>query len=72
MAEATKTPKTAQTPKDEADMIARLAARGEQTIARLAELPGGAKALRAVNDLRTRVDELAKVPAGSTSSRSGS
>ena len=41
-------------------MIARLAARGEQTIARLADLPGGAKALGAVNDLRTRVDELGK------------
>ncbi len=41
-------------------MIARLAARGEQTIARLADLPGGAKALGAVNDLRTRVDDLGK------------
>ncbi len=41
-------------------MIARLAARGEQTIARLADLPGGAKALGAVNDLRTRVDELGR------------
>ncbi len=41
-------------------MIARLADRGEQTIARLADLPGGTKALKAVNDLRTRVDELGK------------
>ncbi len=41
-------------------MIARLADRGEQTIARLADLPGGAKALRAMNDLRARVDELGK------------
>ena len=41
-------------------MIARLADRGEQTLARLAELPGGAKALSAMNDLRTRVDELGK------------
>lgn len=60
MTEATKTPKTAKSPKDEADMIARLAARGEQTIARLADLPGGAKALGAVNDLRVRVDEMGK------------
>ena len=41
-------------------MIARLADRGEQTIARLADLPGGTKALKAVNDLRARVDELGK------------
>ena len=41
-------------------MIARLADRGEQTLARLAELPGGAKALKAMNDLRARVDELGK------------
>lgn len=41
-------------------MIARLADRGEQTLARLADLPGGTKALKAVNDLRTRVDELGK------------
>lgn len=47
-------------PKDDRDMIARLAERGEQTIAKLAELPGGTKALQAANDLRTRVDELGK------------
>ena len=41
-------------------MIARLADRGEKTLARLAELPGGTKAMQAVNDLRTRVDELGK------------
>ena len=41
-------------------MIARLADHGEQTLARLADLPGGTKALKAVNDLRTRVDELGK------------
>ena len=47
-------------PKDDRDVIARLADRGEQTISRLADLPGGTKALKAVNDLRTRVDELGK------------
>ena len=41
-------------------MIARLADRGEQTIAKLAELPGGTKALKAMNDLRARVDDLGK------------
>jgi len=49
-----------ETPKDDRDVIARLADRGEQTLARLAELPGGTKAMKAVNDLRTRVDELGK------------
>ena len=49
-----------KTAKDDRDMIARLADRGEQTIARLADLPGGSKALKAVNDLRVRVDDLGK------------
>jgi hypothetical protein len=53
-------PESTKTSKDDRDVIARLADRGEQTIARLADLPGGAKALKAVNDLRTRVDELGK------------
>lgn len=53
------TEQTQATPEDR-DAIARLAARGEQTMARLAELPGAAKTLGAMNDLRTRVDELAK------------
>jgi uncharacterized small protein (DUF1192 family) len=58
MSQATDTPTEA--PKDERDMIARLADRGEQTLARLAELPGGTKAMKAMNDLRVRVDELGK------------
>lgn len=41
-------------------MIARLAERGEQTIARLADLPGGTKAVKAMSDLRARVDELGR------------
>jgi hypothetical protein len=45
---------------EERDVIARLAGRGEQTLSRLAELPGGARALSAMNDLRSRVDELGK------------
>jgi len=55
MPQATKTSKD-----DDRDVIARLADRGEQTIAKLADLPGGTKARKAVNDLRTRVDELGK------------
>jgi hypothetical protein len=53
-------PEATKTPKDDRDVIARLAERGEQTIARLGDLPGGTKALQAMNDLRTRVDELGK------------
>jgi uncharacterized small protein (DUF1192 family) len=53
-------PEATKTPKDDRDVIARLSSRGEQTIARLADLPGGNKAMKAVNDLRVRVDELGK------------
>jgi hypothetical protein len=42
------------------DTIARLASKGEATLQRLAELPGGTKALNAFNDLRARVDDLGK------------
>ncbi|MEI7759593.1 MAG: hypothetical protein WCJ67_02370 [Thermoleophilia bacterium] len=49
-----------KTSKDGGDAIGRLASRGEQTMARLADLPGAVKALGAVNDLRGRVDELGK------------
>jgi hypothetical protein len=42
------------------DVIGKLADRGEQTLAKLADLPGGTKALKAVNDLRNRVDDLGK------------
>ena len=44
----------------DADVIARLAGKGEQAIQRLADLPGGTRALKAFNDLRERVDELSK------------
>jgi hypothetical protein len=51
-------PKT-ETPPPK-DVIARLADRGEDALQRLAELPGGKRALQAFNDLRGRVDELSK------------
>ena len=44
----------------EKDLMTRLADAGEEALQRLAELPGGQRALTAVNDLRTRVDDLAK------------
>jgi hypothetical protein len=44
----------------EKDTLTRLATKGEATLHRLAELPGGTKALQAFNDLRARVDELGR------------
>jgi hypothetical protein len=42
------------------DVLGRLAGRGEEALNRLTELPGGNAAVRAFNDLRQRVDDLAK------------
>jgi phage shock protein A len=50
----------ATTKKTDADVIARLAGKGEQAIQRLADLPGGTSALKAFNDVRHRVDDLSK------------
>jgi uncharacterized protein YceH (UPF0502 family) len=44
----------------EKDFVSRLADAGEEALQRIADLPGGQKALTAVNDLRARVDEMAK------------
>lgn len=44
----------------EKDFMTRLADAGEEALQRIAELPGGQRALTAVNDLRTRVDDLTK------------
>jgi hypothetical protein len=57
MATSTKTTKGG---KAEQDVIGRLAGKGEETLHRLAELPGGTKALKAFNDLKARVDDLSK------------
>ena len=55
-------PETTQKTKAtiEKDFLQRLADAGEDALQRLSELPGGQKALTAVNDLRTRVDDLTK------------
>jgi hypothetical protein len=50
----------ATTAKQADDVIARLAGKGEQAVQRIADLPGGARALRAFNDLKLRVDDLSK------------
>lgn len=44
----------------EKDFVTRLADAGEEALQRLADLPGGQKALTAMNDLRARVDDLGK------------
>ena len=44
----------------EKDLLTRLADAGEDALQRLADLPGGQKAMTAFNDLRARVDELTK------------
>ena len=46
--------------KQDKDVLGRLADRGEEALARIAELPGGTRALKAMNDLRDRVDELGR------------
>ena len=40
--------------------MSRLTDAGEEALQRLVELPGGQRAVSAFNDLRNRVDELAK------------
>jgi hypothetical protein len=44
----------------EKDFVTRLADAGEEALQRLAELPGGQRAVGALNELRTRVDDLSK------------
>jgi hypothetical protein len=52
--------KTETAKPSEKDLMTRLADAGEDALQRLAELPGGQRALTAFNDLRTRVDDLGK------------
>ena len=42
------------------DVITRLAGKGEEALKRLADLPGGQRALEAFNDLKARVDDLSR------------
>ena len=44
----------------ERDLVGRLADAGEEALQRLADLPGGQRALNAMNDLRLRVDDLSR------------
>ena len=54
------TTSTTEKPKSDKDFVTRLADAGEEALQRIADLPGGQKVLTGVNDLRTRVDDLAK------------
>jgi hypothetical protein len=51
---------TTEKTKSEKDIVSRLADAGEEALQRIADLPGGQKALTAYNDLKTRVDDLGK------------
>jgi hypothetical protein len=44
----------------ERDLVSRLADAGEEALHRLADLPGGQRAVGALNELRNRVDDLGK------------
>jgi hypothetical protein len=56
----TMTTQTSDKSRTEKDFVTRLADAGEEALQRIADLPGGQKALTAYNDLKTRVDELGK------------
>jgi uncharacterized protein YceH (UPF0502 family) len=51
---------TTEKTKADKDFVTRLADAGEEALQRFADLPGGQKAVGAVHELRTRVDDLAK------------
>jgi hypothetical protein len=63
-------PRASSTPKPKATaenaraqskaFVARLTDAGEEALQRIADLPGGQRAVGAFNDLRARVDELGK------------
>ena len=57
--ETTTQKKSGETTQDK-DLVTRLADAGEEALHRLTELPGGQRALNAMNDLRARVDDLTK------------
>ena len=58
---------TTEKPKAEKDFVARLADAGEEALQRIADLPGGQKALTAVNDLREK--EVAALKKAQTPAR---
>jgi uncharacterized protein YceH (UPF0502 family) len=61
---AARSRKIRRTKAHEKDLVGRLADAGEEALQRLTDLPGGQRALTAFNELRSRVDELAKRVSG--------
>jgi hypothetical protein len=53
-------PRTAPRSAGNKDLVSRLTDAGEEALQRIAELPGGQRAVSAFNDLRSSVDELGK------------
>lgn len=53
-----------ETPAEGRDIVRELAGKGEETLHRLADLPGGSRALKAIGDLTRRVDELGRKARG--------
>jgi polyhydroxyalkanoate synthesis regulator phasin len=60
MAPSTGTRKTEGAKPQDKDFVARLADAGEEALHKIAELPGGGRVLNTFNDLKSRVDDLAK------------
>jgi hypothetical protein len=60
MAERASKRSAAKSAREEKDFVGRLADAGEEALHRLAELPGGHRAVGALNDLRSGMDELSK------------
>jgi hypothetical protein len=63
MPETTKTSRKTATDEaklGEKDFVTRLADAGEEALQKLTELPGGQRAVGAMNDLKNRVDDLGK------------
>ena len=56
----TTAPKKSSPKASDKDFVSRLADAGEEALQRLTELPGGQRAVNAMNDLRNRVDELGR------------
>jgi hypothetical protein len=60
MATSTGSKRKSEGASREKDLVTKLADAGEEALQRIADLPGGTRALTAFNDLRARVDDLAK------------
>jgi phage shock protein A len=58
--QATKRKPTQAAKSQSKALVSRLTDAGEDALQRLADLPGGTRALTAFNDLRNRVDEMGK------------